>query len=98
MHAGTADGIGEHDATDPAFSVTAEPVPLPTMSAPTEPGWYVINRPHSTVQLALVVRYPGTNHLMAFSSEMGWLELDNPFLAWRSKIDLPPGAAGWSGL
>jgi hypothetical protein len=87
------DGPVEHAADGPAFSV-----PLPTMAAPTEPGWYVINRARGTVQLVEVVRYPGTDHLMAFSTEMGWCNMDNPFLAWRAVVPLPAGAAGWSSL
>lgn len=68
------------------------------MPAPTKPGWYVINRRHGQVQLVEVVNYPGTSLLMAFSTEMGWLDLSNPFLAWRAEIPPPVGTAGWSTL
>lgn len=96
MHADNC-GTDEQNAAGPAFSV-ADAVPVATMPCPTEPGWYVIHRARGTVQLVEVVRYPGTNHLMAFSTEMGWLELCNPFLAWCAEVPLPVGAAGWSGL
>lgn len=97
MHADNC-GTDEHDAAGPALSVAADTVPYPTMKTPTEPGWYVINRAHGTVQLVEVIKYPGTEHLMAFSTEMGWLEMHNAFLAWRAVVPLPVGAAGWSGL
>jgi len=95
MHTDT-DGTAGPDVDGSALSFAT--VPLPTMPPPTEPGWYVINRARGTVQLVEVVLYPGTNHLMAFSTEMGWCEMRNPFLAWRSKVELPAGAAGWSGI